>query len=120
MSDNSSTSSPCGSFSYGEVEDYTINISTTAKSYDILADSEDFIDNAFTAYPNPARDMMNIRLADNTGAVVTFFNMAGENVMQVVVAGSDDDINISELPTGMYNILINDGQKQVVTKLIKQ
>ncbi len=120
MSDNSSTSSPCGSFSYGEVEDYSINISTTAKSYDILADSEDFIDNAFTAYPNPARDMMNIRLADNTGAVVTFFNMAGENVMQVVVAGSDDDINISELPTGMYNILINDGQKQVVNKLIKQ
>lgn len=120
MSDNSTTA-PCGSFTYGEVEDYTVNISTSAKSYgDFVADSENFVDDIFTVYPNPASDAMSVKLAEGTGAVVTFYNIAGVEVMRALVAGSDEEINISELPAGIYTVLIDDGCKQASSKLIKR
>lgn len=76
--------------------------------------------NISSVYPNPARDMVNVRLAADFNASKTTFtltNMAGK---QVATFASADQVNVSNLPAGVYVLTITDGTKTETKKLIKK
>ncbi|WP_299104674.1 endonuclease [uncultured Tenacibaculum sp.] len=111
----------CETFSYGEVEDYTVNIGTSSKGTStIIADAE--LGNEepiFKAaiYPNPASSFLAIQLQDRRKASYQILNVIG----QVVKTGNaDTNINISNLDSGIYLVKIYDGQKSLTQKFIKK
>lgn len=109
-------------FSYGEVEDYTINITATAKTdIDGVTAAEPF---EAQIYPNPASNVAHIKLIgakDNNQ--VQIYDMAGRNVYTATINGSEDhNIDLASFEKGIYiiNITTADGvverRKLVVQK----
>jgi len=116
------TPTSCETFSYGEVEDYTVSIGTVAKattSETIQADAvlgkEASIFDA-TIYPNPATDIINIKLNDSREATYTIMNTIGQNVSN---GTTNRIIDISSLQRGVYILEINDGQHSFTKKISK-
>jgi len=125
MSDNSASSLPCTNFSYGEVEDYTINI-TAAKGNILYTENQvesnplsNQIFDYFTTYPNPATDYININLLENQLANVKVYNVTGSLVLNQDIDYTNTEINVSDLSKGTYIIKVTDGQKEHSSKFIK-
>jgi hypothetical protein len=112
----------CETFSYGEVEDYTVNIGGTAITTIAAAKTTIDLGNESSisdviVYPNPATTILNVRMTDSRAGTYKLINFLG----QQVGAGelSPSGINVSALGTGVYILEVNDGQKTVTNKFVK-
>jgi len=126
MSDNSATSSSCGTFTYGEVEDYNINITAAKGNTADLASNQNEgtplsneIFDYFTTYPNPTASVLNINLLENQMVNVKIYSLTGAMVLNVDLEYTNPEINVADLKTGTYIIKVNDGQKEHTQKFIK-
>lgn len=98
------TPTSCEAFSYGQVEDYTLNIVATAKSS--LNTNEN---TSIALYPNPLTgDILNISGAENN-ADYRIINMLGQEVEQGKIL--NNIILVSNVSSGTYllQILTDDG-----------
>ena len=115
---------PCETFSYGEVEDYTVNLTTIAVNglanfSNPSAITLGNVHPSYYIYPNPATDFiqLNMMSADNE-VNLAIYNMNGEKIKALHLTGNHK-INIADLPAGMYTITINDGRKLDVRRFVK-
>ena len=72
----------------------------------------------FQMYPNPAKDILNIKLATDGISTFRIVDVLGKTVKSGSI--SNQPINISRLKTGIYLIEINDGEEIILEKFIKQ
>ncbi|WP_431165540.1 endonuclease [Tenacibaculum halocynthiae] len=116
--------SACETFSYGEVEDYSVNIGSssarndknvTTKSYAKLGNEAPLF-NA-DIYPNPASNSISIKINDFRKANYRISNTLGQIIKKGRVSNS---INVSDLNKGIYILDINDGNKSIIKKFIKK
>jgi uncharacterized protein (TIGR02145 family) len=126
MSDKHSTGS-CGTFSSGEVEDYTVNITLPLKSAvtvhaDTLMVQPETIDPemAVSVYPNPASNKLLVNVI-GTGKInmVSVVGISGKR-FTVNFDVNDKSIDVSSLPKGMYIVIINTEKGEYKSKFIKQ
>ncbi|MBU8883179.1 fibronectin type III domain-containing protein [Kaistella sp. DKR-2] len=103
--------SPCGTYTYGEVEDYAVKISPT------LGVNDNVKANAIQVYPNPAIDLLNITKVSDK-ATYTIFNMAGQAVSKGKV--SNNKVQVSQLEKGVYMIAVDNGGEVSQVKFIKK
>ncbi|WP_264531712.1 M4 family metallopeptidase [Flavobacterium sp. N502540] len=111
----------CESFSYGQVEDYSINITASGAivNQEIAAGLVETNETArFALYPNPVVDELNISLADNTGYTFRITNTLGQQVSSGELSGNP--IDVRTLKTGLYVIELNNGTKRIVKKFAKK
>jgi Zn-dependent metalloprotease len=111
----------CETLPYGQVEDYTVNITLTAAGISGLAataPSETGSKFEFVLFPNPVQDVLNVSFDNTTSATFTIINMMGRNVKLGLL--SQEGIDVNELTSGVYFIQITDGQNSVTKKFIKQ
>ena len=113
LSDASATTS-CGSYSYGETEDYSLSITggtTIAAGQGLTAATVATLDAAaeLSLYPNPASDALHLRLS--SGA-----ELKAVEVLDVRGAKADarylgnGEVNVSGLAPGLYLLRASDGQ----------
>ncbi|MEY8759629.1 M4 family metallopeptidase [Chryseobacterium tongliaoense] len=117
MKYSSLPTSACGTFNYGQVEDYTLRIAASGAisslTSDILADN-----NTISVYPNPVNDVINIKsrsglefryqLVDSLGKVV----LSGETKSQ--------SVNVGSLLPGVYVLSLDNGKEKSTQKIIKK
>ena len=122
MSDNSATTS-CGSYSYGETEDYTVNITgastLTGEVASLTGTTARTEVRTLSLYPNPATDVLNLALSDNaTISSVTVHDLRGARVEGATFAGST--LRIGSLAKGMYTLTVSDGEKVYHQRFVKE
>jgi hypothetical protein len=122
---------PCETFTYGEVEDYSINITATATTQSVASarqeESElrESNETEIIAYPNPVSDIVTIRLnyvsASNTKTVKMISGNGTEiGTQEVELFNNEFRIDTKKLNSGMYFISVQEPDKQRVVKIIKQ
>ncbi len=118
----------CEKFDFGEVEDYTVNISEFS-GRDFNNTDVSSTDNAETlgyekgvsvvTYPNPVEDYLGVNMRKIVeGATFRIVNTSGK-----VVSNSSSltkTIDVSQLNPGIYVLEVNDTQKTFKTKFIKK
>ncbi|MCP4052911.1 MAG: T9SS type A sorting domain-containing protein [Mesoflavibacter sp.] len=117
------TPNSCGSFDYGEVEDYTVNITDIPS----LSNNQ-FTINDVKIYPNPFNNSFNISLSSNFighKIEVSVYDMRGRLIIQENSVFDQKAISIDNLKSisnGTYFIKIKnlENQQLITKKLIKQ
>jgi len=104
----------CGSYPYGEVEDYNVLVTPTVLATNDIAGPT----NGIQIYPNPVSDILNVtKVSDKTSYKI--YSAAGQLVRQGNI--NSGKINVSELIKGGYVITIEEKGKDVFTsKFIKK
>lgn len=103
----------CETFSYGQVEDYTLNIKAAGTANSVV---DVKLDSAINIYPNPVTDVLNIS-ADGDYSYQIY--AAGG---QMVMSGENAErtINVQKLTAGLYIIKITKDGKTTSHKLLKK
>lgn len=83
---------------------------------------EDYISNKVSIYPNPASDFINIATTDlPTDLKLFVYDMNGKMVMAKVMNSNNYQLEISELPNGVYGVVIQDNFSLIHrSKIIKK
>lgn len=106
----------CETFSYGEVEDYTVVISSTANQ-GIASGDRELINSDLSIYPNPVKHTLNISIMDAVGKTYTISNTLG----QVMVRGDfTGTLDVSSLSSGVYFLQINTETDSLIKRFIKE
>lgn len=102
----------CEAFSYGQVEDYTVNITATAK----IEEASRTI--SFSLYPNPVKGdvltISNLEIDSN----YRIFNMIGQELSKGKI--ENETINVSNIATGTYIIEVSNANGSTSKRFIKQ
>ncbi|WP_199243511.1 M4 family metallopeptidase [Hymenobacter sedentarius] len=123
MSDNSATTS-CNSYSYGETEDYTINITggtLAPPAITSLTGGSTVLGNeqarVLEVYPNPATNQLRLTLPGQATSV-QITDVRGARMTNVSLA--DGQVDISRLAKGMYTISVSNGEKVFHQRFVKE
>lgn len=124
-----STPSSCGTFSYGEVEDYTVIISSADRGAATIARvnvpegekiGTDMKNELFSVYPTPASDVLSFNFGEfREISAVRMFTLGGELVKSGSLDGNKS-VNISDLKKGLYLVEIVTEKGKFNAKFIKQ
>jgi uncharacterized protein (TIGR02145 family) len=88
---------------------------------DISAGFEDInYPGKFNLYPNPSNCRITIECAENQDLEILIYNLFGEMAMQKEVNHSENEIDISALPKGIYLLKIIGETRTMQQKLIKE
>ncbi|MGI4734354.1 MAG: GEVED domain-containing protein [Janthinobacterium lividum] len=113
MSD--ATPASCGSYGYGETEDYTLTV--TGGNATRLASTE-----KYTIYPNPATDVLSIQRPAAADASlrlsVHVYDLRGAEVAGLKLA--DDQLRVGSLSQGVYLLTVSDGTTTTHQRFVKQ
>ena len=111
-----------GNVYYLRMFDYGNNNFGTAAFYlvnDSVLGIEDYEALNFKYYPNPTTDFMNIT-SENTITKIEVMNITGQQVIQMMPQRQKAQINLSDLPKGIYLMKVNTGDNSKVVKIIKK
>ncbi len=115
MDYNAIPTSSCGSFTYGQVEDYTVNISLTAKMDETASNNAI----TFTLSPNPVNgDVLNIANLEQASDY-RIFNMMGQELGNGKIE-NEGTINVGTLTSGTYLIEMANENGTTTKRFIKQ
>lgn len=106
MQYSSVPSSSCGTYTYGQVEDYTLNIVSSGRSEvgtkDLITDVK--------LYPNPVKDILYI--SNTTAEDYKIFDMGGKLINSGKLERGS--VNVSSLIKGAYMIQIGETSKRFI------
>ncbi|NPA08762.1 MAG: T9SS type A sorting domain-containing protein [Chlorobi bacterium] len=107
MQYSSVPTSSCGTYTYGQVEDYTLNIVSAGRGN--VLDTKDMITD-IRLYPNPVKDVLNV--SNTTNEDYKIFDMGGKLINSGKLERGA--VNVSGLIKGAYMIQIGEVSKRFI------
>ncbi len=84
-----------------------------------MNNTEQITDNDLTIYPNPADDILNIKLTDTfKNAVINIYNPLGQLVYSDAVLSKNFTIDISNFNIGVYILELKNAKKVIKSSFI--
>lgn len=80
---------------------------------------EDNVIEGFTMYPNPVNDKLYFNALDNINDI-SIFNLLGQEVMNSKPNVISADVDMSDLPTGMYVVKVKVGEQLGSYRIVKE
>ena len=122
VTNDSTPAGPCDDFNFGEVEDYTINLTDTPLGLD-----DDHLLSGIRLFPNPVNDnnTFYIKVPKLNGEMVSISvnDMLGREVFntQQTFTGTMIKVNFSpELKSGVYMVTISSNNEKTNFRIIKR
>ena len=84
----------------------------------ITATSDPEANRLVRIFPNPARSSVRVQLAKSQSGTITVFDSNGRKVLQSDLPSADNELNIMQLPSGLYTAKIHFGQWTAVKQLV--
>ncbi len=114
----------CETFSYGEVEDYSVTIlqsRTNSAGNDLGNEQLGFEKNdPFVIYPNPASNKINVSLQGIRGEVsFRIYDLQGRIMKEMMLVDLDSDIDVSDLASGVYIISVDEEKMPLSKRFVK-
>ncbi|MFI5222408.1 MAG: LamG-like jellyroll fold domain-containing protein, partial [Bacteroidia bacterium] len=123
---------PCGSprsaFFEGGIDDIrvynrTLSLTEVNRLYNFTYTGVSKLDNESTQiniYPNPSQGLLNIESNGKSGQSmkVDFYDLMGRNVKQLDIPRPNSTIDVSDLNSGIYSVIIKIGDMMKVQKII--
>lgn len=117
---------PCETFDYGEVEDYTVNIvnSTSSVMTAFNDRASEVLGNEANSrlvqlYPNPADNIINFSVRNiDVNEPVRIFNNTGALVKELMIEEGQTQIDVSDLSKGMYFIKAKSVKESVSSNFV--
>lgn len=111
----------CGTYTWGEVEDYIIDMQSPSPR--IMAESDVEIDMPLiSVVPNPAKDIIQVISDVEFDAMqIEILDIRGKVVLSQKISAANSNINITSLSQGIYVVKVSDadGESQIL-KFVKQ
>ncbi|NOQ27945.1 MAG: T9SS type A sorting domain-containing protein [Bacteroidales bacterium] len=110
-----------GSFTSSDVTNFCLpytsfNLAATTSSID-----NEIAKPAFNVYPNPASTYINVQVANaKANSLISIYNATGALVKVVEMDESEREVDISELPSGLYLISVDTKKKTITKQFIKK
>jgi hypothetical protein len=116
MKYSSLPTSSCGTFDYGQVEDYTLRVAASGGITSLVSDSTNN-NNGISVYPNPVKDVIKIKSASSSEFKYQLIDALGK----VVQSGEtrSQSINAESLLPGVYILSLDNGKEKTTQKIIK-
>lgn len=108
---------PCGAYQYGSFQDFTLDVTTPTSV------REEALASAFTIHPNPSNDQVTLTPASpfGQGSRVRLEGVDGRTVRTWNAAGSAAlDMDLTNIPAGVYLVRNEADPKAVPVRLVKQ
>ncbi len=102
----------CGSYTYGQVEDYTVNITSVARGIESNQESLNI-----NLYPNPVQDILNISSVEEN-ATYRVLNVLGQEVAKGKI--ENGSISVSNINTGNYLLEVSSNGQTAIKRFIKK
>lgn len=121
----------CEQFTYGEVEDYTVSFSASGSNAPVANLSGTSItapaavsqpnNLKLEIYPNPASDLLNIKVSGAEKTVnIKVYNALGQIIDDFNLTDNQTTINLGKYKKGLFYIGIDDGVHNALKKFIKE
>jgi len=109
---------PCGVATYGETEDYTINI-TSGGGVGVEENSLSFVN----IYPNPTENevIVDLTAVSENVSKITLLDITGKEVKTIgVTENSITKFDVSNLASGLYQVVISGSESTLTRRIIKK
>lgn len=108
----------CGSYQYGNFDDFTLHVTDVATGITTPVVSETPL---IVISPNPASDVLNVLVKGGQpdGAILGLYDIAGRMLESRFVKAENEQWDISSLTPGTYLVRYQDGLHEQTMKVIK-
>ena len=105
---------PCGESTYGEVEDYKINIVASSGLEENNLDG-------LSIFPNPTNDFITIDLTSGNAIVneIKLVDLTGKTLLTSTIINNSTKLDLHTLSAGVYHVIVNTNLGSVTRKIIK-
>ena len=105
---------PCGESTYGEVEDYKVNIVASSGLEENNLDG-------LSIYPNPTNDFITIDLTSGNAIVneIKLVDLTGKTLLTSTIINNSTKLDLHTLSAGVYHVIVNTNLGSVTRKIIK-
>jgi bacillolysin len=122
-----SYANPCGTFSFGEVEDYTVNIGNSASSAAYMSRTAEMkmltegMEDGLRTYPNPLNSSyLKLNTEVPAGIKMNIIDSRGATVKTIISKEGESALDVQDLKPGMYHLSIPTPLEAIHVQFIKQ
>jgi hypothetical protein len=110
---------PYSSTQFSTTQCYTLRVNVASTTFRLDAGGNivpEYKDGRISVYPNPAQQYLNIEVTDASPNQIAVYDVNGREVFRKVISKSLNQVDLKNIPSGMYLIKVSDVNGKTITQ----